>query len=986
MLPIQNSDGVIPNHYHENSPNKQSASPQVMRINDKSYQFSRINKGNAQDVVLEVEGVQSGLPTFEIAEKIAKFIKENDANVQSGTSVHFKDKGKSYKLVVGGKQTFLQKVIATLTRMFHFRTSESKVEFRVKETSFLDNFRQHKTVDLATISIDLPGLPTLPIPIHSFEKSPFDNSYTHLSAEAFQKYEPEFAAHDIKGQPSYADHSQYRLIQTGNNLTLTPMNESIPDDGKTLNQYRDFLIKEFGKKKVDYIAHLYHIDLNGKGSLTPEIVYRMNTGMANLEKQDLDSLIHKFDGLSSRLAKGKLTPDKLNDKLTFQELRGIKNLSNNADFNNADIATWLTTVYSKLSKEEKLNRAISILSIPPEYTGRKLPGYIHGSYKIADTKSYKPWVDQQELHQIFEELQRPDISREEYYEKLSFIVVKKHLAREHPTEGYRVGALIPALRDEDGNQRWYVVDSCTSNGKGLLNYTLVPLSGHDKPPPLPALKLFRSTTPDAHVVESMESIANDINFINAPGYEGTQLTKKYEDDFFKKRTIPIWVGYTLASAKELKKGDKADPKEINNSLKEAINAYLLEKRTALIPKSIEDIIRAHDAELIELSQKLMKQNLTNFPTVVRLVTLINQSLSGKKLTIEQDQKNCQFLLSLIPQGEYSALTKDLQKLTSLDHTQKGRLDVLEAKGASLHRMRTEGNYEKVFQSLNKLALKEGEHPSQKIQQSIVTVGHSLGGGAAQKSVVDYYAKANRVPLEGMEIGVVDFDGPGINRGDNKFFKALGRHETLFKELNVKFSLQHHMVKGDFVPLGGEEHLGAVENEEERIALGKWCRFEATVTERLDSSIAELRDEHIAHFQFFAKGKRQAEALFEGAKGLLLGRNIKKDQIEKINAIALKHKGDYSRTWVDANVLYHLDHGTKRVWKDVRQLWKLANIPGDEVESIRKFFGVVIRVLLARYSLLETVQEEGLVAQAEWSKYRDKNGAFAVNLSKGVLSA
>ena len=67
----------------------------------------------------------------------------------------------------------------------------------------------------------------------------------------------------------------------------------------TLRYYKDYLIQEYGKEKVDYIQHLYGIDLDRAESLTPEHVYRFNMGVNNVEVQDLQPLLEKLHRLQT---------------------------------------------------------------------------------------------------------------------------------------------------------------------------------------------------------------------------------------------------------------------------------------------------------------------------------------------------------------------------------------------------------------------------------------------------------------------------------------------------------------------------------------------------------------------------------------------------------------------------------------------------------------------------------------------------------------
>lgn len=868
------------------------------RSNDNTYRFVASSEENktSKEIYIHYKG-EIGEESHSIAQKVGlKFA--GMTGVELNKPHKYQDSLGNYYNVKVLPHKKRHRFARFLTKFFKFHYNESKLSIEIKK---VHSVPATKTTNGDAIEV----LMQRKIPEKGdYNPAAFMDCYTEMAAEAFQKYEPEFAAHDIKGKMWQTDHCKYKIIENQGKLQLVPK-EAPGKDRETLQNYINFMCKEYGLDKINYIINLYDIDL--KGPLTPEVIYRINIGVGNLEKQDLDAFAAKMVKLTNL---EKLSDKDLSSIFTTHELRNIARLIGTEGFiTSKKLREWIVE-YQNKSPGERQKGALQILSFTTEekanqYTGREILYPIMSKYTIADKKHYKPWIDQQELLQVFGDLEN-SVTKEGvinwdcYCELLTHVVCKKHLARKHPKDIYRVGALIPAPKDAEGNQRWYVVSSCVSNGKGIHSYTLEPLDSSDST--LPAIKLYRSTSHSACAFDNHATVRNDINPINSPGYEGAEYSRGYEEEFFKSRSIPLWVGYYL-QASQADKNEK-----IISLLDQSIGAYTRELLRPYEIKPLDEVIRKRDAELIEIAQDLMKNSIFNLFSVLHLIHII---FKHKKSSSLNDQKSdAQFLLSLVDQTmpRYQNLAKELKRAA-------GQLPEGEDFKEMQTRMNFIGELQKRFHAIQELHVKEPvditkedkqkllvasinelvlqlhkiadaaqELPKYKKMQSVLLTGHSLGAACAQKAYVDYTASAERMPLTAMaekvsnslddqpveiltpmpdcSFTVRTFDPPAINAADNKKYHQYGEHADLFKWMKAKFSIVHRIEAGDFVSQGGEEHLGA-STEAERKLLEAWCHFEASVTESLKhAKTAAIRDTPVAHATQFEKGKRHATLLIQ----------------------------------------------------------------------------------------------------------------------------
>lgn len=452
--------------------------------------------------------------------------------------------------------------------------------------------------------------------------TPFEDAFSQIATEAIQRWEKSI-------YPKFKSTGQYRIVLRNNLLEIERYISSVQslleaeENRSTIRSYKKFLIKEYGKELIDYIDFQYSININDlirKGlPLFPETVYRFNIGVNNIEIQHINSIYNSLIALredirqlpepiplanyihATRQTKSSIFLPKREWRALCKLITTTYNLSSNQDILSNYIADFLDNLFNsnftlpcKELPADIFNTIVSLSEVQNAsaeklYTGKKIiHRAIMGYYLHDDQNSYLPWVDQQELLQTFPSLRKPN-DWKNYYELLSHIVAKKHLVRKHPVDKWRVGALIPAPNTENGQKRWYRIDSCLDDGHGDFNYTLVPacLNYCD----LPTIKLYRSTASSPYAMSGSKSIDADLQLARAPGAGTRSEADELELPFFINRTIPMWVAYYL-KAKDLqnKIPDIEDTEEIQTAITtqiaydygRAINLMLEEVHNATI--------------------------------------------------------------------------------------------------------------------------------------------------------------------------------------------------------------------------------------------------------------------------------------------------------------------------------------------------------------------------------------------------------------------
>lgn len=698
-------------------------------------------------------------------------------------------------------------------------------------------------------------------PTHYLEH--YSDPYTRLASFAFERFEPQFKSKDH----ATPFDCKYRIILKDDELLLvdkkSPLATATAMEAAGL-AYSEHLVQCYGQEKIDYIKHLTKLKNDPFSKLTPEHIYRINCCTTNLEIQEVESGIGSLIQLSQVegsdsdsfmdfasatlpefLARG-VNKALLVTHPTVKDFKGWMCVQGFSDHPIGEIANETLQEWLKifLPDENELDRA---------FTGKKILEDIKGVYSSGEHKKFKPWLDQQELVQVFQSL-KESASFESYLEKLTHIVVKKHLVRQHPTENLRVGALIPAPPAEVGGAtRWYHVTSCLTNEYNY-SYTLESVCSD---PTLPAIKLCRNTSPSSYAVYSSKSIINDLNLLNSPGYMGINMLDEQEEAFFNQRTIPLWVGYKELALRKIHENEPF--REIYSLLEKANQALLRSEEEKYRPSSFREILKKHDVILSELylrneqiynfsGKNLSPKFLKIFKKLVKRYIDVNlekyeaidparieshseafKTLLENILLSELDAREQYLIRSLIDDLEYKDQgEKDARLLNFRENTFAPLLEFQNGED-SIEMLSVWAD------QLEELAKDRHENLASKRAESTVITGQSLGGALSQVLVARHFTNKERMPIPGHSCTLAEFDAPAINAEDNARFMAFGNeNKDLLNALEIKFSIFRRQEVGDIAPVAGEEHLGAVftQNESEEIDQeDSWLHFDAALNKR-----------------------------------------------------------------------------------------------------------------------------------------------------------
>ncbi len=854
----------------------------------------------------------------------------------------------------------------------------------------------------------------------------FKDPYTELSSKAMQQLEGNFSQKDLSAK-QLAALPEYCLVKVGDNLAIAKVKE-IPANAapnrEVVEAYRQQLVSTYGESKVRYIEHLYDINLtdmatNGSPLLT-EVVYRMNIGVGNLEIQDINELATGIAALTrqgpdQRPSNVPLKTLALEESgLPLQAWRGIMNHfqeQGNANPTLGDLRQWAAATgfanrgTSELSPQA-FAEATKILSFSPaereeQYTGRKILHYIHSAYSVAGVTVYKPWVDQQELLQAFGDIdsyyknydlkKNPNLPdpMEYYTEVLAQVICKKHLVRSHPTENYRVGALIPAPPDlKTGQPRWYVVAGAYNNGHGNFNYVLEPACND---PSLPAIKLCRSTASDPYALDGGASIRSDINPLNAPGYLGRDLLDSYEEQFFKDRTIPLWSAYSENAANLLHQINPANP-DVNNvkqvfaELNHA-NHYL---EQSMVPprRTLMDVVSHNDYALMELAKEAYRFRSPVDADNLKLLFKYD-STKAKDISLDQQVSDARKMKvavekllesNISPQKKQmcTSILADLERVINPPVADQPALiaQLKEIEGAALRALsdtppRTAEALASITQWQNIIethARDTGENSASKKKQDVLYVGHSLGGALAQRYMAEQTLLKDRLPVAGSHTTLYAFDAPGINEVDNRSYMSKGRENAeLIKQMNVEPKVIQRYEGGDFIPgAGGGEHLGTVSSERELREAGQWLLFDASVSTPLE----EVSNPII--------GKSESAHATQFASGMKEGR--------RVGGVSVP--ADFKRVWMDGLQQHDLDHQKVRKYRKLDRTFSLGMVTTKVIGGVLLGMGkriVTHPTLFGRVKSFRGPEELEHGLHREWWRLTDERGAFAVNL-EGIQSA
>ena len=667
-------------------------------------------------------------------------------------------------------------------------------------------------------------------------EDPFSDAFTITSTDAFQHWENEWTNHSHI-------RSKYQLLLRDNEVLLEP-NHGPPEtlvqeqlNRKTVLAYKKFIIEEYGQEFLRRLQYRYEFDLDelitAGDPLLPEHVWRVNIGVNDIEQRDVDIILEKLKALRKALEQvgGKTGIgaffESYQSQLTVREMRNllkqlspswqekmptVKELKEFLGF----VVDDQKTLKSEDLDIEAFNKVLSILRVPAEaldnvFTGRKIVHLpIMGYYTVAKRKSFKPALDHQESLQIFADCEKED-DWTNFFELASHVLSKKHFIRTDPDTQLQVGALVPGPKTPGGLIRWYRFDSCCDDDIGDFNYTLVPAHRSDD---MPHIKLYRSTASDPYQLNGYASLQADLRLMSAPGKKIRLCADEYELPFFKERTIPLWIGYLLRG----------------NELFQQAKAEM-------------DINRPFDQDLLQKRFRCCAKTLRTWQEVVieyeKGVKLLLKFLFWEyKEAIEHRAKEAidGTPLEEIPSRQ-RAVKHALEELTEEKNSSPYVPDIvsqetIEVMKETVHRLKTHA--ELCAEQLTTLAQKLGELPENKIACDIAFVGHSLGGALAQCGLFHFGPEFRRIPLPGHRYLCYTSDAPAIAEWEaNRFMKFGHKHQNLLEALEQKWSIFHQMEYGDFVPQGGDSHLGATSADPKTFE--RWLQFNTRVFQPLETA-------------------------------------------------------------------------------------------------------------------------------------------------------
>lgn len=1001
---------------------KQVLMVKIQRIDDQRFVF--VSKKTNQHVILNInDTLENPEFRYNLAQKIANSISSGKLNKTYllGT--------KKWEMSKDARTPALLRRLRPFSTMIHQSTDDNVFYFKVEEvktkavtgihdaaiaqTHRLKTAKNIEKINFENCSLTISDFQQqirAIVKLEGEEKAPlFSDAFTKMATLAFQKHEKEFTSKDY----FLPEHCDFVIVKKNNLLLLVnKKNREINNatDGRaTVKFYKEYLIQQYGKEKIAYIEHMYRMNLDEADALTPEHIYRFNMGVNNLEVQDIDDflikchqVLNRLDPFNGDLVEGDfdrmLSPGDFN--FTGREIYG---LAANEIHTIDDLKDWLYELaplpeISEVLSPGQMQAIMRIFKLAPSelnnaYTGRKIYKFIISGYTNAGSKEYKPWIDQQQLLQTLAKMEGCN-NELEYQEKLAFVLAKNNLVREHPLELFRVGAIIPGLKDVDGSEHYYKVASFVSNSYGIVSLTLEKVCDD---PDLSGIKAFRSTAASDYSLQAYESLLQDFFLVSSPGYKGTGLSDPYEREFFDARSIPIWVGYMLLEQ------DEKDPQARYNYLEKA-NLTLREEFDRLHePKDLKTILKTNpfieeillrdetfwgpvqsdfDANLMSAILNMLdyvRENKNKPPNHSREEKLVNNFLKELKLfPLEDLPQKLQIAEANLRKELTSHITTQASRIAYNIEERKLKVEIIkklqkfksEAKDALKkgNILAAEKVLDKWGKALEKHAEKKGELLSEKTYEDICLTGHSLGGALVQSQFAHFLSNRMRIPLPGKAVKIFEFDAPGIEEDDNTFAKQmLLQHAEMLKKLGVGFHEFRRQEAGDIVPMSGKEHLFAANNflEEKQLEDCGVLFLDQAIRRRLaHATTSAVSQAQFAHETQFGEGKRQRTFLGEQ-----------------------EEYGDYIETYYTPFIQKLFDHAGKvgtgpteikqneeSFKRNFKRLWNLSSLRGmwtpDSAERLRTWPG--LPTLMIRKAIFDSLTEDRSLP------YQDENGVFAVS--------
>lgn len=760
-----------------------------LRIDNHRF-FSRPDNIETNGRIFNVKSKVYSKQEYKIARKASELI----GNSESQTFIH---KNRKWKVVKINENSLIRRILRHLFP-FSMKPAEGRFErYEVKRCFF-------------SFGKETSGTPGI------YESRTYNSlsSFTRIAARANQRHECNFnPSDDIQG-----DSSQFVLVLKDNQINLVKKDSKENDEGErnaALDAWQKDFIAMHGRRKYDQIVDFYKLDF--ADGLTPELIYRANIGSTNIEHADIVDFVERF------------TQD---GELTLREQKALKGIRDTQALKESLIQENLTprnfsivcSVLEFSSKEKEM-----------AYTGKKIALPIATNYTMAAVKKYKPWIDQQELTQISEKL-KACTSVESYQELLSHVVVKKHLLRVDEN-GPRLGAILPAPMCMGSG--YYAVTHCISNGANMC-FTLENPAGDTT---LPTILLFRSTATDLYAMNWSDTIVNDFNHLNSPGYLGAYTIDPYMRAFIKERTIPLWVGY-LHRANECQ-----DALKKAKWLEKAVEALGEEIEKRNVPLDFTAILKKHDQLLNTIFFPFMAGDLRTFIKRYRkdiLANMIERHVYKKGSPPGEDRlmKDAARLRELAEKikrkkgADYPAISEQADHLLNdldkyiFNQNEQGMAQSDYDLMAKISQAQRDGDLDQLTTVLSDHAEQLQENIDSKRSSNLFFTGQSLGGGCAQVAIARYMAQDGRMPLPDRSCKGFFFQEPGINRDDVEAFAAYGnKHHKLFHALGVKYHIYKRHEAGDGVTAGGEMGLGAVSSKSAQKKQKKWLHYDAAVNSR-----------------------------------------------------------------------------------------------------------------------------------------------------------
>lgn len=575
------------------------------------------------------------------------------------TKITFIDPKTGTKWEIVKKTSFWMTIAKILSffdifHMIHFNKSPGISEYELKQKRNLVEILLNKSFGKIEKKEDF----VLPHQTFSLNESTvqqrvnYNDPFTKIAALAYQNYEHDFVGHDEGGNAAHIN-SDWVVATENNSLRLIPKSQKseYKDASRdALIRCRDHFFNLYGEEKVKQGLHLAQFDFDAMIEsyetenfipLTPEHIYRMNIMMTSVESQEVESFIKKIEhlrdstfgetfldvvyqegennfGLSEReldvLVRYVRLKHHLEDDVeptVEQFLQATAGLMTAEKYDSGFLdhipSKELTTLIEMMMPSEESREA--------SYTGRKIQRPVEGPYTSADDKYYKPWVDQQELLQANEELEkntvkdlytaevrslRQDEKQRRFDELSAFVIVRKHLFKSQPNGKYSVGEIIPAPSSEDGEKRWYRLNRIVASHEGLLHYYFEPVGSGSG---LQTCMMAKSTSSVPYAFESEGTVKNDLNPLNPPGYEGRRHVKEELEVTRKEHTIPVWVAYQHAASLCLNKENVTETDKLlaQSYLERASVELKKEEIYHHRKKSLHEIVREYDSELNDCS-------------------------------------------------------------------------------------------------------------------------------------------------------------------------------------------------------------------------------------------------------------------------------------------------------------------------------------------------------------------------------------------------